>query len=215
MVVESKMLNLEKQLKQTDLNSRNPKDVNQAVKNARVAILGLGGLGSNIAVMLARVGVANLLLIDFDTIEASNLNRQIYTTEDIGKLKTQALKEHILKINPFVNATTLNLVLNRQNLDEILKDESIICEAFDKADTKAMIAEFASKNLDKTFVMGSGMSGYESSNLVKTTKFGLNIYICGDKKSDMSIGIMAPRVMMCAAHQANMILRIIMKEFKA
>ncbi|CZE47614.1 thiamine biosynthesis protein ThiF [Campylobacter geochelonis] len=209
------MLNLEKQLKQTDLNSRNPKDVNQAVKNARVAILGLGGLGSNIAVMLARVGVANLLLIDFDTIEASNLNRQIYTTEDIGKLKTQALKEHILKINPFVNATTLNLVLNRQNLDEILKDESIICEAFDKADTKAMIAEFASKNLDKTFVMGSGMSGYESSNLVKTTKFGLNIYICGDKKSDMSIGIMAPRVMMCAAHQANMILRIIMKEFKA
>ena len=69
---------------------RHTKPVYDRLKNASVAIAGLGGLGSNIAVSLARAGVGTLFLTDFDRVDLSNLNRQQYTVNDIGRYKTEA-----------------------------------------------------------------------------------------------------------------------------
>lgn len=82
--------------------ARHTPKVHDTVKKARVAVCGLGGLGSNIAVMLARTGVGYLKLIDFDIVEPSNLNRQSYYVEHLGMFKTDALKEQIKRINPFI-----------------------------------------------------------------------------------------------------------------
>ncbi|PSM51499.1 ThiS adenylyltransferase [Campylobacter blaseri] len=199
----------------SEIKKRNSPLVNEKVKTAKVAILGLGGLGSNVSVMLTRLGVGSLVLVDFDRVEISNLNRQNYNKTHIGALKTEALSRQLKDINPFLEIKTLNLKLNSENLEQILKDETIICEAFDNANLKAILMQYAQKNPNKFFVFGNGMGGFESGNLMKTTKFGKNCYICGDFKSDFKNGIMAPRVMICAALQANVILRLILEEFEA
>lgn len=191
---------------------RNNPLVTMRILNASVVILGLGGLGSNVAVMLARVGVGNLTLVDYDRVEYSNLNRQHYNYSHIGKLKTLALEEQLRLINPTTTLKIINLKLTKENLGIVLKDESIICEAFDNPQNKAIIADYAALNLDKKFIFGNGMGGYKSLNLMKVCKFGSNSYICGDCKYDEFL--MAPKVMMCAAMQANTIVNIIMEEFE-
>lgn len=199
------------------MSARNTEAVNNKLKGSSVAIAGLGGLGSNIAISLARVGVQRLLLVDYDVVEPSNLNRQHYFLSHLWMKKTDALKEQISFINPFIKVECVDAELTPSNVCEILKDEKIICEAFDKASSKAMILNAISDNFnDKIIISASGMAGFGSSNDIKTTKFGSNIYICGDKKSGAQIntGLMAPRVMICAAHQANMILRVILDEFE-
>lgn len=98
------------------LTARHTPNVHQALKKGRVAILGLGGLGSNIASSLARIGVGKLILADFDVVEPSNLNRQNYFINDIGKLKTEATKENIERINPFVDITLVNEKISKENM---------------------------------------------------------------------------------------------------
>lgn len=203
---------MQKKYFESEIYKRNDELVTKKVKNAKVVILGLGGLGSNIASMLARVGVGNLKLVDFDKVELSNLNRQFYNKTHIGLFKTDALKSELKLINPYLNFEILNLKITSQNLNFVLKDDFLICEAFDNADLKALLMDYASKNLDKYFVFGSGMGGYESSNSMKVKKFGTNCYICGDFSSKASL--MAPKVVQCASMQANTILRIIMNEFE-
>ena len=194
--------------------SRNSPFINQKLQNTRICICGLGGLGSNVAVMLARVGVGELFLIDFDTVDPTNLNRQHYFVEHLWKNKTIALKEQLTQINPFVKVEILNERLNENNVKEILKNEKIICECFDNVPSKIMMINLASKFSDKKFICASGMAGYESSNLIKTIKFGSNVYICGDQVNGAKpgFGLMSPRVNICAAHQANMALRLILDE---
>lgn len=189
---------------------RNDPLVTQRANNSKVAILGLGGLGSNIASILVRVGFKSLTLVDFDRVELSNLNRQFYNQTHIGKFKTEALKEQLLLINPSLNLKILNLQITSENLDEVLRGENIICEAFDSAASKALIMEYASTCKSKFFIFGNGMSGYESVDLMKTIKFGENSIICGDFKGGEYL--MAPRVMACAAMQANAVINVIMSD---
>ena len=193
--------------------ARHTAEVHERVKKARVAVCGLGGLGSNIAVMLARTGVGFLRLIDFDVVEPSNLNRQNYYVRHLGMFKTDALCEQIREINPFIQAECVNARITRENLAELLNDCDYICEAFDNPEAKAMLAETVLTELpDKKLVCGSGMAGFESSNRIETVKALRNLYICGDSESEArpGNGLMAPRVSVCAGHQANMILRLIM-----
>lgn len=195
------------------MKSRNSPQINEKLQNASVAICGLGGLGSNVAISLARVGIARLKLIDFDIVEPSNLNRQHYFIKHLWQKKTTALKSQISEINPFVNVEILDIRMDQTNSAKILKDEKIICECFDKPDSKAMLLNLVAENFsDKILILGSGMAGFESSNLIKTAKFTKNIYICGDQKSAATFGngLMAPRVAICASHQANAALRAIL-----
>lgn len=193
--------------------ARHTPDVHKKVKNASVAVAGLGGLGSNIAVMLARTGVGRLLLVDFDIVEPSNLNRQSYYISHLGMLKTDAVKSQIEQINPFIHVETICVKVTEDNVKELFSDYDIICEAFDNPVSKAVIVNGIMENFpDKKIVSGSGMAGFESSNLIKTKNPFKNFYVCGDGVSEAKIGngLMSPRVSVCAGHQANMILRLIL-----
>ncbi|EKC70984.1 protein containing UBA/THIF-type NAD/FAD binding fold domain protein, partial [human gut metagenome] len=88
------------------LNERHSPEKQALLSEGRVAIAGLGGLGSNVAYALARIGVGHLHLIDFDVVDITNLNRQQYFMEHLGMYKTDALKSLLLKINPYLDIQT-------------------------------------------------------------------------------------------------------------
>ena len=201
-------------LKEEDLFKRNVKDIAKKLKKAKVCILGLGGLGSNVAVLLARSRIGYLKLIDFDVVEASNLNRQQYRISHIGIKKTEAIKTIIKEINPFVEIDTLDIKVDRENILSVVGDIGIVVEAFDRAETKAMAIEELLTNKNKIVISASGMAGLGSANEIITRKIKDNFYLIGDNYSDYEeySGIMSTRVMLCAAHQANTVLRIILGE---
>jgi len=195
------------------LMARHTPDVHKKVKLGKVAVAGLGGLGSNIAIMLARIGVGNLLLVDFDVVEPSNLNRQCYNMSHLGILKTIALKKQIEEINPFIQVEIKNSKVTKDNVTELFQDYDIICEAFDKPEAKSMLVDVVLNQLSKQkIVAASGMAGHNSSNSIKTTNPMKRLYLCGDLETGAMIGrgLMAPRVQICAGHQANMILRLLL-----
>ena len=202
------------ELKEEDLLKRNVKGISKKLKKTRVCILGLGGLGSNVAVLLARSGIGSLKLVDFDTVEASNLNRQQYRISHIGIKKTEVMKSIIREINPFVEVDILDIKVDRENIYSIVGDIEIVVEAFDRAETKAMTLEELLTDKNKIVVSASGMAGLGSANEIVTRKIKDNFYLIGDNYSDYEeySGIMSTRVMLCAAHQANMVLRLILGE---
>jgi sulfur carrier protein ThiS adenylyltransferase len=193
--------------------ARHTPKVHSLVKVAKVAIAGLGGLGSNVAIMLSRTGVGNLLLVDFDVVEPSNLNRQSYYISHLGLPKTIALKQQIKEINPFINVKTKTVRVEEENVVELFTGYDVICEAFDNAQSKAMLVNTVLERIQNAKVVAaSGMAGYESSNLIRTERRMKNLYICGDFENGAKIGngLMSPRVQICAGHQANMILRLLL-----
>ena len=201
-------------LKEENLLKRNVKGISEKLKKAKVCILGLGGLGSNVATLLARSGIGYLKLVDFDIVEASNLNRQQYRITHVGMKKTEAIRTIIKEINPFVEVKTLDIKVDRENILSIVGDVEIVVEAFDVAETKAMAIEELLINGNKIVVSASGMAGIGSANEIITRKVRDNFYLVGDNYSDYEeySGIMSTRVMICAAHQANVVLRIILGE---
>ena len=204
------------ELKEEDLLKRNVKGISKKLKKTRVCILGLGGLGSNVAVLLARAGIGYLKLVDFDIVEASNLNRQQYRISHINMKKVEALKSIIKEINPFVEVDILDIKVSKENIHSIVGDIEIVVEAFDRAETKAMLMEELLTNTNKIVVSASGMAGLGSANEIVTRKIKDNFYLVGDNYSDYEeySGIMSTRVMICAAHQANVVLRLILGEEK-
>ena len=195
------------------LSARHTPHVYEKVKQARVALAGLGGLGSTIAIALARTGVGRLLLIDFDVVEPSNLNRQQYKMKHLGMKKTEALKMEIEEINPFVTVIIDTVRVTEDNVRNLFAEDDIVCEAFDNPEAKAMLVNGLRENYpEMKIVAASGMAGYESGNSITTKRLMKNLYLCGDGQTDARIGrgLMAPRVSICAGHQANMVLRLIM-----
>lgn len=196
---------------ETLLTARHTPKIHEQLKKGTVAILGLGGLGSNIASSLARVGVGKLILADFDTVEPSNLNRQNYFINDIGKLKTSATEDNIKRINPFVDVELINDKISKKNM-ELFSDADIIVEAFDNPNCKAEISNYVLIHMkDKYLVASSGMAGYYDSNIIKTKKIKDKFYICGDlvNEAKEGDGLMAPRVSICANHMANKVIQIL------
>lgn len=192
------------------MTSKNPEGIQQRLKAARVAIAGLGGLGSNIAVMLARSGVGQLLLMDFDRVEPSNLNRQHYCIKHLGMYKTEALQMQLKEINPYINTEIKNIRLDGGNTEAALSGCDIVCEAFDDAQSKAELVNTVLERLPNAYVVAaSGMAGIGSANSIKTIHPMKRLYVCGDMESDIKEGLTAARAVLCAAHQANAVLRII------
>lgn len=190
-------------------------EIYKKLQRSRVAVAGLGGLGSHIAVMLARSCVGTLHLIDFDTVDISNLNRQEYYIQDIGRPKAQCLKEKLMEINPFIHILTDNVRVTEENLKEIFQEETIVCEAFDRPEEKAMLVnEILEKLPHIQLISGSGMAGFGEANEIRTKRIFQNFYLCGDGKTDSKdgAGLMAPRVCICAGHQANQVIRLILQQ---
>lgn len=185
----------------------------EKIFNASVAIAGLGGLGSNVAVMLARAGIGHLLLVDFDTVELTNLNRQAYTCKHLGMKKTEALADILREINPYIDLRIANCCVEQENVAELFGTYSIVCEAFDKAENKAMLVNTILEKTKETIVVSAcGMAGYGSGNEIHTKRVMKRLYVCGDEATEVSeeTCLMASRVSICAAHQANMIIRLIL-----
>ena len=184
--------------------------------SATVAVCGLGGLGSNIAVALARAGVGKLLLLDFDRVDITNLHRQQYKASQIGRYKTEALAENLREIAPYTEIQPVTAKITEENLAALLQGADIVCEALDRADAKAMLVNGVLEQLPRCFlVAASGMAGMDTPNTIKTRKITNRFYLCGDEVSDAAdtIGLVAPRVMLCAAHQAHTVLRILAGEY--
>jgi len=192
--------------------ARNVPGVQEQLKSGKVAVAGLGGLGSHIAVMLARIGVGKLLLVDFDRVELSNLNRQHYDLSHIGLPKAVALKIQLEAISPFVEIETNVVKVTQSNALEIFRGYPVVCEAFDAAENKAMLVNALLEGGEARIVAASGMAGVGSANAIQTRQVMKNLYICGDSAPSPyeHIGFMAPRVMVCAGHQANMAARLLM-----
>lgn len=192
--------------------SRHTPGVHAKVKAATVGIAGLGGLGSAIAIALARVGIGKLIVADFDVVEPSNLNRQQYFVDQIGMLKTEALISSLQKINPYVQVEGHPVRLTPGNIFPIFEKTSVMIEAFDLADQKVMLMqEFVSQKPDIPFVGASGLAGYGTEESISVRKIGKNIYIVGDLETGAvpGCGLMAPRVGIAASMQANLALRLI------
>ena len=199
------------------LNDRHGKDLQNRISSTTVGICGLGGLGSNIAIALARAGIGKLILIDFDKVDITNLHRQQYKASQVGMYKTAALKENLKEINPYLETEIQTVCVTEENVKELLKECDIICEAFDNAECKAMLTNFVLEEMpDKYLVAASGMAGMGSANSIHTRKVTKRFYLCGDEISDVKdgIGLVSSRVMLCAAHQAHMVLRLIANEFE-
>jgi sulfur carrier protein ThiS adenylyltransferase len=197
--------------------ARHTPGIHQKIKKSVVGIAGLGGLGSAIAIALARVGVGKLILVDFDVVEPSNLNRQQYFVHQIGMPKTEALRKNIAAINPYVEVQTHQERLDRNNGERIFREAEVVVEAFDRAEEKAMLINLVSEKMpDKYVVAASGVAGYGDSNEIKTIRFSSKIFIVGDQKTaaEPGVGLMAPRVGIAAYHQANTVLRILLGEEK-
>ena len=199
------------------LNERHGGILQNRFSSATVAICGLGGLGSNIAIALARAGVGKLILIDFDRVDITNLHRQQYKASQIGKYKTEALSENLLEIAPYIKIETITVRITEDNFAGLLEDADVVCEAFDDAEAKAMLVNGVLEQLPNTYlVAASGMAGMETPNTIRTRNITKRFYLCGDERSDVAetIGLVAPRVMLCAAHQAHTVLRILAGEFE-
>lgn len=197
------------------LVARHTPGVHEKIKGGTVGIAGCGGLGSAVAVALARVGVGRLLLADFDVVEPSNLNRQQYFVDQIGLAKVDALKANLARINPFVKVATYCGRLDRANIPVIFPMVDLLIEAFDGADQKALLVETWRQNFpEKPLVAASGMAGYGASSTITTRRVGRNFWLVGDGESSArpGQGLMAPRVGVAAHHQANAALRLLLGE---
>lgn len=183
-----------------------------ALHNARVAVVGLGGLGSNIAVALTRLGVSNLYLYDFDKVELSNLNRQYYFLDDIEQYKADALVKHLRQINPYAALHSQVIKVTEDNIPALLGDCDIICEALDDAAGKAMlVSTVLSTWSDKKVIAGSGIAGFGKAEEITSKKITKNLYLCGDGSSDFhDLPLCGARVALCAMQQALLAARIIL-----
>lgn len=180
---------------------------------SHVAIVGCGGLGSNAAAMLVRSGVGNLTLVDFDTVEEDNLNRQLFFRDQIGMLKTDALADTLRRIKPDVDLVLVRECLDEESLLGVVEGADVVIEAVDRADVKAMIANVLCTDApDLPLVSTSGLAGIDSANEIVCERIGENFYLVGDLHSDVRDGLplLASRVMVAAAHQAHAAIRILL-----
>ena len=199
------------------LNARHGKERQEKFSRAVVAVCGLGGLGSNVAIALARAGIGKLILIDFDRVDVTNLNRQQYKASQLGMNKTEALAQNLREINPFIRLETHAVRISEENAQELLQEADVVCEAFDVPEAKAMLVNFVLENMpEKYLVAGSGMAGFGSPHTIQTRRITDRFYLCGDTVSDVNdgIGLVCARVMVCAAHEAHTILRLLANEIE-
>ena len=187
-------------------------EIRNKLKNKTVGIAGCGGLGSNCAIALARVGIGALTIADFDLIIESNLNRQYFFYDQIGQLKVFALKKNIQMVNPRVKVRAFDIRLCQSDIMEIYRTCDVIVEAFDRSEMKQMIIETVLNHMpEKYLVVGVGVAGWGDNNLIRTRRSD-KLIICGDEKKEVSEQLppLAPRVGIVANMQANAVLEILL-----
>ena len=212
---------------QAALEARHGQALQAKFSAATVAICGLGGLGSHLALSLARAGVGKLILLDFDRVDLTNLHRQQYKASQIGQPKALALADNLREANPYLALEPHVVRLTEDNLAPLLAEATLVCEAFDQAEAKAMLVNAVLPDRrdtnavlerfpEKFLVAASGMAGLGSANAITTRRVSRRFYLCGDGVSDVAdgLGLVASRVAVCAGHQAHMVLRLLAEEYE-
>ncbi len=197
------------------LHARHTPGVHARVRQASVGIMGLGGLGSAVALALARIGVGRMLLADFDLVEPTNLNRQHYFVDQIGMAKTDALRETIARVNPHLQIETVNERLTAKAIGRLFGAVDVLVECFDDAVMKAEALRVALTDLKGIgYVGASGVAGFGENNAIRTSRIAAKVYLVGDGESAAAPGqgLMAPRVGIAAHQQANQAVRILLGE---
>ena len=196
-----------------ELSKRTDKAVAKRLTVSIAGIAGCGGIGSNIAISLTRAGIKKLVLVDFDKVAISDLNRQQYFVEDIGNYKVDALSKILLRINPYLELEKYAVEVTSDNLFILFSEVNIIFEAFDDVGAKSMIINaFLDKyGGNKFLVCASGMAGVMSSNLIQTKRLNDKVYVCGDfvSDADCGLGLLSSRVSITANHQVSMGIRLL------
>jgi sulfur carrier protein ThiS adenylyltransferase len=183
------------------------------LRSSTVGIAGAGGLGSNAAVSLARAGLGKLIIADFDRVEPSDLNRQYYFIEQVGKPKVEALLENLKRINAYSQYRIHLTKIEPGNVATIFGAADVLVEAFDKAEMKQMLVDtWLSLFPHRPIIVASGLAGLGKNEKLHTRKMG-NLYICGDEETGIEerISPMAPRVGIVANLQANLALELLVK----
>ena len=198
---------------QHTLEARHGRDVQRLFKKASVGIMGIGGLGSAVALSLAKIGIGKLILADHDVVVLSNIHRQHYFIDQIGMKKTAALKKTMVRVNPFVSITALDVKLTEQNIPELFGGVDVLVECFDDPTMKAGALRAALQHLPEMgYVGASGVAGYGDGNTITCKKIKAGVFIVGDGTSEAgdSSGLFAPRVGIAAHHQANLVVRLLL-----
>jgi sulfur carrier protein ThiS adenylyltransferase len=183
----------------------------EKLANAAVGIAGMGGLGSVVAECLLRSGIGKLIIADFDAVDKTNLNRQRYFADQLGRPKVEAAKENLLRINPKAIIETHNQKITADNALRIFAKADIVAECLDSAEQKQMLVETILTKTDKTIVSASGLAGFGDSNSIQTRRLSNKLIICGDFESSIDNNkiVTAGRVGIVACHQANAIVELI------
>ena len=195
------------------LHARHSPGVHAVIRRATIGIMGLGGLGSPLAVAMARMGVGRLLLADYDVVEPSNLNRQHYFIDQIGLPKTMALTATLARVNPYVAVDCIEARLGEEDIPRSFAGVDVLAECFDDPVMKAAALRAVLREMPGVAYVGSsGLAGYGDSNAIRTLRLKPRIYLVGDGESDArsGVGLMAPRVGIAAHHQANQVIRLLL-----
>jgi len=175
------------------------------IQTAKIGLAGAGGLGSNCALNLVRVGFKKLTIVDFDQVVPSNLDRQFYFLDQVGMDKVEALRTNLLRVNPHLELTVINKKIEKANVKEFFTGCDVVVECLDCPDYKSMLVEEL-LGLGKFVVAASGVGGIGSSDEIKVHKIKKNLIIVGDLKSDISAKpALSPRVNIAAAKQADLV----------
>lgn len=185
------------------------------LESARIGVAGAGGLGSNCAAHLVRAGIRRLVIADFDTVTESNLNRQFFFRDQVGRKKIDALRENLLRIEPGLELEMHNMKLDSGNVNALFATCDIVAEAFDSAASKSMLLNTLLPS-GKMVVAVSGIAGWGNSNAITAKRIGTNLVMIGDLHTgvDSTAGIYpaSPRVGIAAAMQANCIIAWLLKQ---
>ncbi|MGN0846365.1 MAG: sulfur carrier protein ThiS adenylyltransferase ThiF [Kiritimatiellia bacterium] len=174
------------------------------LESARIGIAGAGGLGSNCAMHLVRAGIRRLVIVDFDVVAASNLNRQFFFRDQIGQKKVAALRANLLRIDPEAEIEAIDAKLDADSARTLFASCDIVVEALDAVAAKAMLLS-ALVGTGRRLVTASGLAGWGRSNALRVRRMGANVVVVGD--GETGVGDEAPptspRVGIAAAMEAN------------
>ncbi|CAC9931948.1 thiamine biosynthesis protein ThiF [Aedoeadaptatus nemausensis] len=196
------------EVKREAVLQRQSEEINDKLENVKVVILGAGGLGSNAAHMLARLGVGSLIIYDFDIVEPSNLNRQHYGVSDIGKMKAETTAERIKELLPYVDIEPRNELVDENVLSSVYEEGDIFIEAFDTVSSKVMAYDFFAGR-EKPYICTTGVAG--PSGELSRRDLG-HIHVVGDFQGEDRNDCYIPKVMAIAAMECSVVLELILKK---
>ena len=185
------------------------------IHNAKILIIGMGGLGCPLLAYLASSGVCNIGIVDYDKVELSNLNRQIlFNTSDIGKFKVNQAKSKITKVYKKINIKTFKIKISKNNIESIIKNFDIICDGTDNFKTRYLINDYCKKN--QKILISAAISKFDGHLFKYNFKKKGSCLRCFmpdqplENNNCETEGIFAPVAGIMGALQANEVLKTIL-----